>query len=279
MKKLLLIALFISNYSFVFACELQSTESILIGCTEECDSDYKNRLRDEAKRSNYKLDFIDLSKNNDVKKALSSVDAVLIPGGADIDPKYYLENVTDELKQYTLANLNLVDFSSEGRRRDPFEYALLRTYISDSNYKDLPLLGVCRGMQMMTVAKGIPLYLDIKTELGIRNRRNLSDWISVALPDSLMAKLYTDGQEFKGYKYHHQGIRVDYYLDHIDEYPSVKMSAVSNKGLIGEALEYTDRKALGIQYHPELSAVSTSAPIYKWYLKNACDYKKMRNKR
>lgn len=51
------------------------------------------------------------------------------------------------------------------------------------------------------------------------------------------------------------------------------MSAYSNKGLIAEAIEYVDRTALGVQYHPELSFSTAAFPVFKWFLTKACEYK------
>src|SRR5690606_15077450 len=103
-------------------------------------------------------------------------------------------------------------------RRDPFEYDLVKKYSEDESFKELPMLGICRGLQMMSVAQGLPLYLDIKTELGIKNRKNRFDRIFTE-EDSLISSMY--GKSALGFKIHHQGIRVDYYRDHAEEYPLV----------------------------------------------------------
>lgn len=219
----------------------------------------------------YKTSFVDLSRSPDMKKAMLEVDAVLVPGGADIDPKYYLEDVSPELRDYTTKNLHLVKFSDEGRKRDPFEYNLIKTYSGDEDFKDLPLLGVCRGLQMMSVAQGIPLYLDIKTELGIKNRHNKFDRIKLT-DDSLISSIYRPAS-FLGFKLHHQGIRVPYYEENHAKYPRTRVTAYSNDRRIAEAIEYTHRPALGVQYHPEKSFTGTSTPIFKWLLNKACEYK------
>lgn len=234
---------------------------------------YELRLKTNAALLGYGLKVVDLSQALDLKHTLSKVDAILVPGGADIDPKYYVEQVTPELRKYTEENLKLVSFSDEGRERDPFEYDLLKNYSEDDSYKDLPLLGICRGMQMMGVSQGVPLYLDIKTELKIKNRRYLFDRIQDLAPNSRMSSIYKKSG-FKGYKFHHQGIRVPYWNEHKNDYPQVKVTAFSHEGKIAEALEYTHRKAVGVQYHPEMSFTSTTYPIFKWFLNQACEYKK-----
>lgn len=253
------------------ACELPRGEVIKIGCSYDCDFFYRFRLTMTAWGMGYSTKIVNLRSEPDVKKAMASVDAVLVPGGADIDPKYYLESVSPELQEYTKQNLNLVKWTKEGKTRDPYEYSLIKTYSEDETFKNLPMLGVCRGLQMMSVAQGIPLYLDIKTELGIKNRIRKFDRISPEV-NSLIQSLYTS-HSFKGFKLHHQGIRVPYYEENQSKYPMTKVTAYSNNRKIAEAIEYTHRPALGVQYHPERSFSGTSVPVFRWFLTKACEYK------
>ena len=207
---------------------------------------------------------------------MNEVDGILLPGGADINPEYYLKNVSSELRDYTRKNIQLFISTKEGQVRDPFEYSLVKLYSQDEQFKDLPMLGVCRGLQMMSVAQGIPLYLDIKTEVGIKNRKNLFDKIKVAEESqSLIQSLYSS-KTFKGYKSHHQGIRVPYYQENHGQYPQTRITAFSNDRKIAEAIEYTNRPALGVQFHPERSFSGTSVPVFRWFLTKACEYKNSR---
>lgn len=259
------------------SCKLPLGEKITIGCTYKCDFATRFRLRAAGARLGYKIKFINFTQNKDVAQSLNSVDSVIIPGGADIHPKYYLKNVTAELREYTENNLHLVKFTEEGKRRDLFEYSLLRHFLKEGiQYKKLPLLGICRGMQMMSVAQGIPLYLDIKTELGIPNRQYKFDRILLEEGPSLMSSLYGD-KKFSALELHHQGIRVDYFQQHRNEYPQVNVSAYSNDGKVAEAIEYKDMTALGVQYHPEKSLPKAAFPVFKWFLTKACEYKKTKD--
>lgn len=274
MKILLLLLSLLFTTSFVQAsCKLPIKEKLIVGCTYKCDFFTRSRLKAAAALLGYRIKIINLSLNKDISESLAMVDSILMPGGADIHPKYYLKNVTDELRDYTQNNLNLVNFTEEGKKRDLFEYTLLKLFLTfGSHYQKLPFLGICRGMQMMSVAKGIPLYLDIKTEIGIPNRRYKFDRVKITDPVSLMSSIY-DKKQFFGYEMHHQGIRVDYYEAHKDEYPNVKVSSFSNDGKIAESIEYTNMTALGVQYHPEKSLPGTTFPVFKWFLTKACEYK------
>ncbi len=277
-KKYVLLGFSLSLSLSSMACELPRGEVLKIGCTSNCDFFYRFRLKMTAWGLGHKIVINDLQGKPDMLTAMKEVDGILVPGGADIDPKYYLDGVTPELREYTEKNLHLVEFSQEGRRRDPFEYDLVKTYSKDEQFKDLPLLGICRGFQMMSVAQGIPLYLDIKTELGIKNRRNKFDRIYLEDDaESRMSSVYKRNT-FKGYKLHHQGIRVAYYEKHKSEYPFVKVSAYSNNKKIAESIEYNHRPALGVQYHPERSFSGTSVPIFRWFLTKACEFKNQSQK-
>lgn len=254
-------------------CELPEGERITVGCTYDCDIFYRFRLTLAGLRLGYPLNIINLQKSTDLKESLKQIDGVLIPGGADIDPKYYLDSVTPELRAYTMKNLHLVEWSREGRIRDNFEYSVVKHYSSDEDFKTLPMLGICRGLQMMSVAQGIPLYLDIKTELGFRNRRNVFDKIiPLKTEKSIFSSIYQD-KKFRAFKLHHQGIRVPYFKEHAEMYPQMKVTAFSNNNTIAEALEYTHRPALGIQYHPERSFSYAGFPVFKWFLTKACVHK------
>ena len=273
-QKLIILSLILTftqtSYS---SCELPKGEVIKVGCSYDCSFFYRFRIIMTAWGLGYSTKFVSLHEKNDMKQAMKEVDAILLPGGADIDPKYYVEEITPELKNYTLKNLNLVKFTEEGKERDPFEYELVKTYSEDESFKDVPMLGICRGLQMMSVAQGIPLYLDIKTELGIKNRIRRFDRISLLNDaDSLIRELY-QRKSFKGFKLHHQGIRVPYYEEHQQKFSKTRVTAYSNNRKIAEAIEYTHRPALGVQYHPEKSFTSTSVPVFKWLLTKACEYK------
>ena len=274
MKMLMLfIAVLFTTSTIQASCKLPVNKKIIIGCTFKCDFFTRSRLKAAGARLGYRVKIINLSQNKDVTESLASVDSVLIPGGADIHPKFYLQNVTDELREYTQNNLGLVKFTEEGKKRDLFEYTLLKLFLNPAaKYEKLPLLGICRGMQMMTVAQGIPLYLDIKTELGIPNRQAKFDRINITETDSLMSSLYGD-KKFSGFELHHQGLRVDYYETHKNDFPNVNVSSFSNDGKIAESIEYKGMTALGVQYHPEKSFPGTTFPIFKWFLTKACEYK------
>ena len=91
-----------------------------------------------------------------------------------------------------------------------------------------------------------------------------------------MSSIYGD-KNFSGFKMHHQGVRVDYYEAHKNDFPNVNISSYSNDGKVAESIEYKNMTALGVQYHPEKSLPGATFPVYKWFLTKACEYKKSKD--
>ncbi|MGE3608588.1 MAG: gamma-glutamyl-gamma-aminobutyrate hydrolase family protein [Bacteriovoracaceae bacterium] len=269
MKKVILFCV-IALFSFSFAL----AETLTVGCATKCDTFFRLALRRVGRLNDVNIRVVDVSQNG-AEIAWDNYDAIILPGGADIDPKYYLSAVEPELQEYTRSLDHLVNYSAEGRRRDPIEFNLLKKYFSNPQLKDLPVLGVCRGMQMLAVSQGIPLYVDIKTELGIRNRRYLWDRINMNEEegDSLMSSIFP--HSFRAFKRHHQGVRVDYFKEHSDRWSHLSLTAFSNSGKIAEALEFKDRPVLGVQFHPENDFGFERKRIFNWLISKALERKKL----
>lgn len=268
---LFLLSFLFSSLVLAANCQLPANTTLVIGCSYDCGPFYRLRLTLNAFSLGYSLKVVDLRELGDLKSALSQVDGVLMPGGADINPSYYLDKVSPELKRYVEKNMHLVRLSKEGRERDPFEGELLAQYSADEKYTRLPLLGICRGMQMMSVTQGIPLYLDLETETKVKNRKYVFDEVKVS-NSSLMQKIYK-GKSLRAMKLHHQGLRLPYFRKNEKQFPLVKVTAFSHNNKIAESIEYTHRPALGVQYHPEMSFSSAATPVFKWFLSKSCEYK------
>lgn len=250
------------------SCSLDVNEVITIGCTWKCSKWNRWGLRKAERRAGYKVNIVNLYSENATPN-LSSVDGILIPGGADINPKYYTPKVEPWLQEHIKSLDYLVNYSSEGDMRDPFEYNLLQEYFNKGEHALTPILGICRGMQMLTVSQGIPLYVDIKKELGFSNRRWKLDKIYVTNPESIVQSEVKDNI-FRGVKYHHQGLRLDYFNKHQERWPNLEVTSVSNRGKIAESLEFYDRPVLGVQYHPEWTFGKVRRGLFGWLLNRAC---------
>lgn len=266
-KLLVLVILFSSQ---VFA----GTKDLVIGCTYKCDSFFKIAMKRISRSKNISIRLVDLSVQKELK--LSELDGVIVPGGADIDPKYYASAVEPDLQAHIKSLDHLVKYSFQGKKRDPFEFEFLKKYFASAGAIDLPLLGICRGMQMLAVSQGIPLYIDIKTELDIRNRRYLFDRIHIENVNSLLNELFKVSS-FKAFKRHHQGIRIPYFNEHKARWPEVEITSYSNNGLIAESLEFKNRPVLGVQFHPENDFGFERRIIFSWLIEKALERKKLKD--
>jgi putative glutamine amidotransferase len=169
-------------------------------------------------------------------RLLDLLDGVMLTGGADVDPSSYGAEAHPQT-------------SGTSPERDAFELALAAGALE----RDLPLLGVCRGMQLMNVARGGTLHQHLPDVLGHEEHRRVSGSFDgadhdVALePGSLAAR--AAGEEHHATKsHHHQGV------DRVGE--GLAVTGRAPDGLV-EALELPGRRfALGVQWHPEADEAS-----------------------
>jgi putative glutamine amidotransferase len=182
--------------------------------------------------------MIPLVDDETLRAVYEGLDGVFLPGGADIDPA-----------SYGKAPHPLCDKTD--RERDRVELALARWALEDGK----PVLGVCRGMQLINVAAGGSLYQDLKEQLPgsikhdyfpFAGQSFTRDYLAheVAVTDGTrLARLFGAGA-LKVNSMHHQGVR--------EVGPGLRPTALSPDGLI-EALEGDARGGyvFGVQWHPE----------------------------
>jgi putative glutamine amidotransferase len=180
-------------------------------------------------------------------RPLSGADGLLLLGGEDVAPERYGE--TDRCCE----RIN--------PQRDAFELALLRSAL----HRDLPILGICRGVQILAVALGGTLLQDLPAELprgrsrvihrGPR-RTDSRHRIVLAKGTALVRLIGRDALLVNSH--HHQAVRA--------MSPGVRVSARSADGVI-EAIEHPDKKfVLGIQWHPERWPRESSEAILRGFL-------------
>ncbi len=161
---------------------------------------------------------------------LDGIDGLLLTGGPDIDPIHY-----DEEPHET------TDINTD---RDALELPLCKRAMK----KDLPVFGICRGIQIMNVAKGSSLYQNIPSQftdpLTHKITVNTSDtWHDIKVqPDSLLNEI-TGDTIVEVNSRHHQSLKV------IGE--GFTVTAQSEDGIIEAIEDRSKRFMLGVQYHPE----------------------------
>lgn len=157
---------------------------------------------------------------------------LVLPGGVDVDPQRYGETVGPETQPPHEA-------------RDDHEFGLLAQALE----RDIPVLAVCRGHQLLNVALGGSLIQHIEGD-GHRHAESggaLSGWHEVSLSEdgSLLANVYGKGRELRVNSRHHQGVTSDTLS------PQLKAVGYSPDGLVEAAESGSHRWVVGVQWHPE----------------------------
>ena len=183
---------------------------------------------------------------------LDSVDALILSGGGDINPLYLGEEPLREL-----GGINPT--------RDWHELMLVRLAAN----RQIPILGICRGLQVMTAALGGKLYQDIYKEASATlkhsqdTERHVCTHTVCLTQESHLAQIF-DTEAIAVNSFHHQAVK--------EAALGFAVSAFSPDGLI-EAVESTQHKSMiGVQWHPEcmiLGGDRTMIPLFEWLVGEA----------
>ena len=178
---------------------------------------------------------------------LERLDGVLFPGGLDVDPSYYGETPRPALGR---VNADL----------DALEAPLAAQAVE----RGLPVLGICRGHQLVNVALGGTLYQDIAAD-GLssfdhwapleKGRDYLAHTINLE-PGSRLRQV-VDADEVEVNSFHHQAVR--------DVAGGLRVNALSPDGVI-EGLESSDGHVLTLQCHPESLATAWARAVFEAFV-------------
>ena len=192
-----------------------------------------------------------LSDTDVIINTLEHLDALVLSGGADYDPHYAGEEPCP-----LLGTIN--------EERD-----LPELFITQLAYnRQLPILGICRGIQTLAMVLGGHVRQDI-SDIQSHNHsqeedRNIATHPVTFEQDSLLASLYHHCQ-LEVNSFHHQAV---------DETgPRFRVIARSDDGII-EAMESAEYKPiLGVQWHPE--CLENGLPIFCWLVDQARQYREL----
>jgi putative glutamine amidotransferase len=161
---------------------------------------------------------------------LDRVDGLILAGGADVDPASYGAEPHAETR-------------GTWPDRDRFEIALARVALA----RDLPVLGICRGMQLLNVALGGTLDQHLPDSVGHGIHRAVSGTFGehhVRLAPDSLACAAAGMEGFVVWSHHHQGV------EQVGE--GLRVSGWSVDDDLIEAIELPDKRfALGVVWHPE----------------------------
>lgn len=187
---------------------------------------------------------------------LDSVDAVILSGGGDINPLYLGEEPTPALH-------------SINPQRDLCELLLTRLAFD----RQIPILGICRGCQVLAAALDGSVWQDIPSP-GIKHSQDLersyaSHNVSI-VEGSLLHDIF-GMQQLAVNSFHHQAVR--------EAGPHLRIVATAPDG-VNEAVESTEMKSIiGVQWHPEcfcLRGDTSMQPLFRWLVGEARNYRQAR---
>ena len=179
------------------------------------------------------ITIIKLSTEDNNLNIVKEMDGIVLSGGLDIHPKYYNNNKSDYANAPECFN----------EQRDEFEKAVFEL----SQQHNIPVLGVCRGMQLINCLLGGSLTQDIGNDSNIIHRFDEIDKVhGINLLQGTMLQQIIDTNSTQTNSAHHQSI------DTPGE--GLKINAISDDGIV-EGIEWAgdNRKPffLGVQWHPE----------------------------
>ena len=184
-----------------------------------------------------------LAETDVLRNIYARLDGLLLGGGPDIDPKYFGEEVDGS------------EMDSVDELRDAAEVQLVRWAYAD----DLPILGICRGHQVLHVALGGSLYQDIESSINTTidhrasthaNQRDLRAHSVRIEPGSRLAELLlnhpdhpTEAHHMRVNTLHHQAVK----------HPAQNfvVTARADDSVIEASEDPTHRFVMSVQWHPE----------------------------
>ena len=184
---------------------------------------------------------VQLTRDADVEEMINRLDGLVLSGGADINPSRYGATPDEHL-------------GAVEEERDAWEFALYAA----ARRRGIPVLGICRGFQLIKVAHGGTLRQHIDISEGAGHPQwdvdgRLATHVVRCVPGTTAADLYGADVDVAVNSLHHQVI---------DDLAGDLMSnAVASDGIV-EALSTEDYRTFAVQWHPEL--LHAPDPAFQW---------------
>ena len=186
----------------------------------------QSKYMESLARAGAGMRWVELSDPEQAVQDALTCDGLLLPGGGDMDPKFY-----GQARIPACGEPNLL--------RDAAEPLLLRAFLA----ADKPVLGICRGIQVMNAVLGGDLYQDIKPFEHLPHNDHWAKVHTVTVRRGTLLSRILGQDTVLVNSQHHQAV------DRVA--PGFTLAALSEDGIV-EAIEKPDAKfCLGVQWHPE----------------------------
>ena len=186
----------------------------------------QSKYMESLARAGAGMRWVELNDPEQAVQDALTCDGLLLPGGGDMDPKFY-----GQARIPACGEPNLL--------RDAAEPLLLRAFLA----ADKPVLGICRGIQVMNAALGGDLYQDIKPFEHLPHNDHWAKVHTVTVRRGTLLSRILGQDTVLVNSQHHQAV------DRVA--PGFTLAALSEDGIV-EAIEKPDaRFCLGVQWHPE----------------------------
>lgn len=175
------------------------------------------------------------TRNPELAKSYNDlIDGLLLPGGADVAPKFYNEEPLPELGE-TDAWL------------DETEIELTKLAVQTGK----PILGICRGTQILNVALGGTLYQDIGSQIDTQTYQHFQKapldqgtHYADLTSGSILQSIFQGQQHVLVNSHHHESVK--------EIASQLKLTATASDGVIEGVESQTGELVVGVQWHPEL---------------------------
>lgn len=192
-----------------------------------------------------------------LNRMLDNIDALILTGGEDVDPlKWYGEEPLPAL-------------GGIAPERDSFDVALARLAVE----RGIPLLGICRGHQVINVAFGGTLYQDIPSQVKasqVKHRQSAPGNYgthSIRIDKNSLLYKQIDTQAIAVNSFHHQAVK--------DVAPGFKVTATSVDGVVEAMEKIGSDQVYSVQFHPEVFTaqnIDTFMGIFEYLIKKAQEH-------
>ncbi len=236
----------------VYASYPEAAQKPVIGITGNY-AERENRLAETYYKSVLKAGGVPviippLADTDAIVNTLARIDGLLLSGGGDFNPLYCGEEPSPKLH-------------SINSERDLPELLITRLAYN----RQIPMLGICRGIQTLAMALGGKVEQDIEPKATVKHsqeadRSEPTHTVNIE-NDTILHSIY-GSDTIAVNSFHHQAVA--------ETGPKFKATATSADGFI-EAIESREFKSImGVQWHPE--CLDSGLPLFQWLVKQAAHF-------